>query len=333
MKNFILNCKSKLALLICYLSDYRYMIKNYLTFGSEPDKILARIMLMMHALEKGMSFTDCPKEFGKEKSQSLVKLIRRYLKKNPMNEICRLSINILARYMENSNSTKDVPCRRMITNLLTEYGTSVNFSYKGGVKTVCEPEPFNEEVITYFFASRSSVRDYSDAPISDEEIVKALSLASFTPSACNRQASRTHLFRDKKDMRMIIDNQLGDQNWCGNAKAIMVVTVNSSYFGGNYERYQPFIDGGLYAMNVVHGLHLQHIASCFKMYVRSPQKDNEFRKITGIPQNEIPIVLILMGHYQQKPVYSPKSERICSWQQPNVTNISNGNQYIENYQE
>lgn len=69
------------------------------------------------------------------------------------------------------------------------------------------------------------------------------------------------------------------------------------------------IDGGLYAMNFVMGLHLNHIASCFKMFIRTPRREKEFKKIAKIPQCEMPVVLILGGHYKSGIVTSPKSER------------------------
>lgn len=79
---------------------------------------------------------------------------------------------------------------------------------------------------------------------------------------------------------------------------------------GGYEHLQGLIDGGLYAMNFVHGLHLNHVATCFKMFIREPKIEKEFKQITDIPDNEIPIVLILAGHYKKTPVLSPKSVRV-----------------------
>ena len=164
----------------------------------------------------------------------------------------------------------------------------------GGTKKVSEPSCFDKKIIEEFYASRVSVREYSDDPVTDDEI---------------RAASRIHVFRDKNVIRKLLDNQLGSQGWCDNASVLICVTVNCNYFGGNYERYQALIDGGLYAMNFVMGLHLNHIASCFKMFIRTPRREKEFKKIAKIPQCEMPVVLILGGHYKSGIVTSPKSER------------------------
>lgn len=153
------------------------------------------------------------------------------------------------------------------------------------------------------------MREYSEEPITEEEIEKAKLLAVTTPTACNRQASRVYVFKGE-DIKKILATQLGDQGWCGNANTLFVITSNRSYFGGTYERMEPFIDGGLYAMNFVWGLHIQKIASCFKMFVRDPHLEIRFKKVTGISDAEIPIALIMAGHYKNIPVYSPISYRL-----------------------
>lgn len=292
------------------MHDFKISVLYNLSFPwKSKDKLSAQIMLLMHALEKGMSFTDSAREFGKDKAVSLARLIDKYLDKYKIDDTCVVAINVLHEYLKNINSTKDSKSRELINKVLAKHSEVVKDGF-AGTKTVCEPPVFDKISIEQFFSTRSSVRNYSDVPVSDEEIKSALHIASYTPSACNRQTSRVHVFRDRDKMKEIIDNQLGNQNWCDNATILFLVTVNISYFGGVYERHQGLIDGGLYSMNFVHGLHLNHVASCFKMFVRGVKIEREFRKITRIPENEIPIVLILAGHYKTSPVTSPMSVRV-----------------------
>ena len=106
-----------------------------------------------------------------------------------------------------------------------------------------------------------------------------------------------------------MDNQLGDQGWANKAPVLFVVTSDLSRFGGTYEHSQALIDGGLFAMNFVWGLHLYHIASCFKMFIREYRRQVEFQKTCGIPENETPIVLILGGYYKDEDILCPMSHR------------------------
>lgn len=295
-----------------YMRDFVFCLKYSLSipnYHETDDKRLARIMLLMHALEKGMSFKESTRTFGGEKAKALSKRLNDYLTTHPINNTCIVALNVLHEYLTNPNSTQDKAIRTSITLLLDAHKEVVKDGY-AGTKNVSEPPTFNKAAIETFFSSRSSIRDYSDEPVSDEEIASALHIASFTPSACNRQTSRVHVYRDKQKMKDIINNQLGNQNWCDNATVLFLITAKESYFGGEYERHQALIDGGLYAMNFVHGLHLNHIASCFKMFVRGVSIERQFRKVTGITADEIPIVLVLAGHYKPGAVCCPKSVRL-----------------------
>lgn len=296
-------------LVSCFFSDYVYYKKHNLGAGvHDKDHLEANIMLVMHQLEKGMSFTCSKRVFGGDKAMGLVNMLREFLQKYGMNDVCKIAINVLYEYSKRDNSTQDLHIRKDIDSLCSEYKDVISDNY-AGVKVISEPPVFNKQIIEEFFNTRSSVREYSDIPVTDEEYRKALAFASCTPSACNRQASRVHYYNVKEVIKRLVDNQLGNQGWCDNASACFVVTVNASYFGGGYERCEALIDGGLYAMNFVWGLHLNHIATCFKMFVRDPKREKKFKRIANIPENEIPIVLIMAGHYKSEPVASPKSVR------------------------
>ena len=309
MKKIIIQFVDSAKLLYCFFADFHFYIKHSLINPViTQDKSNAQIMLVMHALEKGMSFPSA-RIFGGEKAVRLIRLLDKHIEQYGLNKVCIVAINILAEYLKSPYATRDEESRNRICDFLGKNKKSITSSRIGGTKKVSEPSCFDKKIIEEFYASRVSVREYSDDPVTDDEIREACRIASYTPSACNRQASRIHVFRDKNVIRKLLDNQLGTQGWCDNASVLICVTVNCNYFGGNYERYQALIDGGLYAMNFVMGLHLNHIASCFKMFIRTPRREKEFKKIAKIPQCEMPVVLILGGHYKSGIVTSPKSER------------------------
>lgn len=297
------NCRNN------FIYDNNEFFANCLDGSKDKDQILANVMLCIHQLEKGMSFTKSARIFGEEKALFIVKSLRSYTKEYGSHQVVTWATNVLADYLKNPNSTKNEQARKSIAAYVEENKALLGL-FATGTKVVEEPHEFDEQVIKDFFNSRSSVREYSNEPITDEEIMKVMEFASCTPTACNRQTARVHVYRDKVLMNKLVENQLGHQNWCNNATAIFVITSNVSYFNSSYEHVQAFVDGGLYAMNFDWGLHLYHIASCYKMYVRLPEIDKEFHEISGIPDNEFPIVLILAGHYKKEPIISPKSARL-----------------------
>ncbi len=290
-----------------FFSDYNSFIakKN----ESQQHRLNSQILLLMHSLEKGMGFQNVTHAFGEEKAKNLCLSIIKYMESYGRNNICVIAINILSEYLKAPYSTPNTEVRNLIMKLIVK-NLDIIESGMTGVKPINIPPIFDKEKIMEFFISRNSVRDYSDLPITDEEILSAMTLAATTPTACNRQAARIHVFREEGIMKKLIDNQLGGQNWCENAMALFVITIDKCYFGGGYERYQGFIDGGLYAMNFVMGLHLNHIATCFKMFIREPKREAEFKKIANISVCEVPIVLVLAGHYKKGVNYSPKSVRL-----------------------
>lgn len=307
IKGYLSGLYNRFNQLLTFYSDFQFLVRKKSSDAKELKKV--KIMLLMHSLEKGISFTNTKRIFGTEKAQKLCCLVNDFISKYSRDEVCVIAINILNEYLSNEHSTQDKKTRHDIEILIL---TNKDILQRGltGIKWISEPPTFNKEQIIDFYNTRSSVRSFSNKEIMNQEILSAMKIAETTPSACNRQTCRVHVFRDRDVIKNILANQLGGQNWCENAKALFVITSDNNFFNGGYERYQSFIDGGLYAMNFVMGLHLNHIATCFKMYIREPKRDIEFKKITNIPQYENPIVLVLAGHYKDVPVCSPKSLRI-----------------------
>lgn len=300
--------KENIRCLTDYINDYRQLKRSHSDEFALAN-IERQMLLLSHTLEKGMSFKTKKANWGGVKCKSLCKLTERYiaLGGDITNQFI-LTLNVLNSYTQDEYACKEVDLLSQVKALTSKYSDLINPELTG-LKIVTEPSAFDEDEIKAFFNSRNSVRYFSDQPITKEEIQRASQFASCTPTACNRQTSKVYAFRDRTSIQRILDNQLGDQGWCKNADTLFVITGNQTYFGDGYERNQVYIDGGLFAMNFDYGLHLQHIGSCFKMFVRDHTREKEFRKLCGIPGNEIPIVLILAGHYQKESIRSPKSHR------------------------
>ena len=239
LKKIIQKMSEEWNLAYCFFSDYIFY-KNHRIGASFSDKdnTLARILLTMHQLEKGMSFTGTKREFGGEKAKSLCSLINNYVGKYGLNHVCEAAVNVLYEYRKRDNATKNQKILSEINMLCVKYSSAVKDDY-AGVKAVVEPPVFDEHIITQFFYSRSSVRDFSNIPVTEEEYKRALSFAKTTPSACNRQTARVHFYNIKEKISQLVDNQLGNQGWCNNATACFVITSNINYFGGGTKDMKP----------------------------------------------------------------------------------------------
>lgn len=311
MKQRVRNIFTAVKMYKVFLTDCRFCLKYSITLNTNnKDKLRAKIMLLMHSIEKGMSFTDKKNGYGKEKAKGLLDVLKKYINQYGKDELSETALNILDKYFKDEQAYKAEDLKKEFYSLIK----NINFKLSdniGGVISVGKPViSLTYSDLYSFYKSRRSIRYFSSEEIADSQINKAIEFAKLTPTACNRQTSKVYSFNDKSLMKQILENQLGDQGWCLNADTLFVITGNQSYFGGIYERSQVFIDGGLFSMNFVMGLHAQNIATCFKMYVREPNRDKSFRKITKIPHNEVPIVLIFAGHYLQNAINIPQSVRL-----------------------
>ena len=76
---------------------------------------------------------------------------------------------------------------------------------KGGVFTLTKEEVFEHLNTNFkdFLSSRHSIRFYKNCVPDRKKIDEALSIAQKTPSACNRQGWKTHVFLGEKSVDLI----------------------------------------------------------------------------------------------------------------------------------
>lgn len=305
------NILCSISLLTVYIHDFwDYNKCNLNGWGDfNQDQLKGKILLLSHSIEKGMFFPVKKNNWGKKKIFNLYELLQVYIEEYGISKECVSAFNIISAYNNDDFSCKDDDILNIVAKIRTQYKDYL-FDGIGGVKWVSKPNDFEKNSILYFFSSRASVREFSSLPITEEEIESAMDIAYLTPTACNRQTSRVYGIQNKELINLILSLQLGNQGWCDKANMMFLITGNISYFGGINERYQVYIDSGLFAMNFVWGLHLNHIASCFKMFVRNYKLQKEIVKYCNIPENEVPIVIIMAGHYKEEAIKDPISYRL-----------------------
>jgi nitroreductase len=295
-----------------FLYDYYKWLKYSLSINADNSsgKQKAILLMNLHALEKGLSFKKAKSGFGREKVLLLLKQTDNHLKNNGIDSLGLAALGVLQQYIHHPQSYKEEYIVKQFHVLLDKYEVCAD-ALIGGVK------PVNKESVSsdltyaqlYHFASvRHSVRNFSDEEVTEEQVLRAVKFAQTAPSVCNRQTARVHVF-SKDSFEPIVNAQLGDQGWVKNANKLFIITTDLNYFGSTYERNQAYIEGGLFSMQFVMGLHAQGIASCCKMYIRSPLNDKNIYKATGIKENEVPIMLILAGHYESETIKVPYSFR------------------------
>lgn len=156
---------------------------------------------------------------------------------------------------------------------------------------------YDAELFGEFFASRRSVRNFDgQRPVEMATVWKAVKLALNTPSVCNRQAGRVHIFSDPVAIREILALQNGNRGFSDAIQMLAIVTVECGLFEGPGERNQRWIDGGLFAMTLVWALHAVGLSTCMLNWSQTHAATRELRRVACLPTDQNVVALAAIGH-------------------------------------
>jgi nitroreductase len=147
-----------------------------------------------------------------------------------------------------------------------------------------------------FAFARHSVRNYAPDPVAPELIERAVRVAQRAPSVCNRQAGRAHVYMEKPRVDEILSYQLGHRGFGHTVPCVMVITADLQSYYKPGERFQGWVDGGLFTMSLIFGLHAQGLGTCCLNWNVTRVDDLPMRAAAGIPDNEVVITMLAVGH-------------------------------------
>ncbi|MRW93035.1 nitroreductase [Duganella sp. FT80W] len=146
-----------------------------------------------------------------------------------------------------------------------------------------------------FFESRHSIRQFSGGVVAPDDLRRAVETAQKTPSVCNRQSWQVHAFSQPEQMARLLQIQSGSRGFGEQASAVLVVTSDLRSFLGVAERYQAWIDGGMFAMSLCLALHDLGYGSCCLNWSKEPDADKALRAAAGIEPYQQIIMLLAVG--------------------------------------
>lgn len=145
-----------------------------------------------------------------------------------------------------------------------------------------------------FAQSRHTLRYYSD-PIPDNVITSVVSLAMTAPSACNRQHTRVHCISNHILRDQVLSIQNGNRGFGTDADKLLVITTCLSDIQYIEERNDPYVNAGIFIMNLCYSLHYYKIACCILNWHASPETDIKARELMNIPDSESIVAIISCG--------------------------------------
>lgn len=303
------------------LSYYVHDAKQTLRFmrwkqGSEAAywEASAELLFYYHKLEKGLCMPGKKRFFGYEPASMVVGLLKQWRVNGfPANDPVYLgaieTLRAYRRRIEETPPERGDLLRQKLDEALSSADHCPEYATPRPAYRKEEPELF----ITFSHLSdiRRSVRDFKPDPVPQTMLEHAVSVAKASPSACNRQPCRVHAFADREEIDALLMFQNGNRGFGHTIPLLLVLTAHANSFFDASERYQPYVDGGLFAMSLIYALQAQGLSSCCLNWCVEPSVDTKAHIRGNIPENEIIIMYIAVG-YAQLDACVPRSPRRCT---------------------
>lgn len=289
-----------------YNREYKQVLK---AVSRDRDRLMGRIVRYVHSIEKGLSIESPRAEFGYEKILTLHGWIKEYLQFKDIDKTCvYMAADALESYCAYHKSigveTDKVKEVGKIASELTKIKLLDNVEgIFGGIRTIKKSDQtFDALEVEKFFKSRHSVRQYSKEPVSQELINKALELAQYAPSACNRQAVRAYAINTDRFIEVYKTNLQGMGGFIENSDKVILITGKiSSYEAVEYKQF--IVSAGIFAGYLSLALHGLGLGACVCQQILRPnEKWEEFCLKNNIPNDEQIICLVVVGNMNEETV-------------------------------
>lgn len=273
-----------------------------------------RLIKVYHAIEKSLSFRDRKASSGWAVATELMHRLKRYESaNNGLRDFhAQAALNVLNQF-EKASSYDCVE-----KNVISEFVASrtENSKAPGGAKVFLKEDLQKGKLETPedFFFSRYSVRDYSSESIDIGLVERAVALAAKSPSACNRQAWHVYFTDKRKEIDLALSHQSGNKGFGQEVPLLLLITADLRAFDNAGERYQHWIDGGMFSMSIIYALHSLGLGSCCLNWSKGPVSDIKLRKCVGIPDEESLVMMLAVG-------YPNASIKVCESPREGVDSI------------
>ena len=275
-------------------TEFKYLINRH-GIEYKEGHLLKRIMLEYHVIEKGLTMPNMRLGFGEKILVTLISDIKIYIELYGNNdEQVKTAINVVSEYdriHKESSFTLSEDVQNAIDTVLKYFDSNNQSSQPSMTKDVFFSHV--NDSFESFSSSRHSVR-YFNGAVDINTLKKALEMAQTAPSACNRQSTRIKVITDKALVQKVFSIQHGNRGFGNLVENLIVLTTDlqywdiSTYWGG-------YVDGGIYAMNLLYALHYNKIAACPLNANLNVSESKAIKSLLNIPNNENIFLFIAIG--------------------------------------
>lgn len=265
---------------------------------SQFDAILVK---EYHKVEKGLSLPSPRRFFGQPVLRKVLRMLdSEYGRASAFRDAALGSIAAYVKFHEQLEPPEG--SAGLLKALGDLRGAWQGTEERGGVQTVRKADITRDGEIDFgkFVRSRHSVREFEPGVIPISTFEQCVTEAMYAPSVCNRQSARCYLIQDKSVIDRALALQNGNRGFSDQIENLVIVTSDLSAFNTSGERYQSWIDGGMFAMALVFALHSRGIGSCCLNWSQNPDADKALRARMPIADADNVIMYIAVGELRDE---------------------------------
>ena len=267
------------------------------------------ILLLAHTVEKGLSVKNTRLHFGKLKITQLLNYLDEYdfqWNSFPLSKSYGCLNEYLKYHVKNDYDLGDFGKR---IKQFIEKCEKNNIELAGGTKSIDLNSLSYKPEFALNLQSRFSSRQYEDKIVKDEVLSKIFAIVRQTPSQCNRQSSKVHLYQNPDDINDLLILQGGAEGFRENVKNLFIISNDLTSWSGFKARSQTYVDGSLFAMQVLNACQAMGLGACPLNLAVSNSKELKIIKRGGIPKSERLIMMISFGYPVKQKFKVAKSAR------------------------
>jgi nitroreductase len=264
------------------------------------ENLRALITMDYHRIEKGLALRDPRVGFGSWFMPRLLANLETYRAAYGPDQVVFVTLNALSAYLDfnEARGHEVTGVREGVMKLLARLGDAAEAGGReGGVHRLAAEDVKSSACrdLAAFFRSRHSIRHFADTAVPLDLVEKAVSMAIHTPSVCNRESWRVHVYADPGSKAAVLRHQNGNRGFGDQAAYVLIVTTDIQSFTSVGERNQAWIDGGMFAMSLIWALHSLGLGTCCLNFCVEKETDTALRASAGIPDAQAVIMMLAVG--------------------------------------
>lgn len=276
--------------------------------------ICSEMVRNVHSVEKGMCLRQPRLLYGIKKIDFLMQITREYLaagydkKRDELKMVCGALHSYVRFHRQRDCDAEQIQKIDSFARELQEkIGAENDCTAFGGSITV-QPLQRGEHTLQELLENRHSYRNFTEQPVAEADIYKAVALANRCPSACNRQTTRVYIIGKEKITQMQ-DWLAGIGGFAQDVDKFLILTGKTSAFNSG-EAYQHIVNGGIFAGTLTLCLSDMGIGSCvIQRPLLSAPSWRRFAKANDIPGDEELVCMMAVGIPEREAVV-PVSYRL-----------------------